>query len=152
MVVLHQETVLFVSWTTFEMVVITTPLMVVDWLNNWPIGFKLNRELSKFCSHTFIVIISSWSYWLPRVLEMAFYGFACLGLLGASTLVAFGIDVIQVATLHLHICHVIVTTVVHGLGLSTSTLWNLFQGVMTLALEEHVTYPLVREVLQPVMQ
>ena len=60
---------------------------------------------------------------------MAFYGFAYLGLLGASTLVAFAIDVIQVATLHLHMCHVIAITVVYGLKLSISTLWNLFQGM-----------------------
>jgi len=128
MVVLHREAILLVSWATFEVVMITTPLVVVDWLNDWPIGLKLNRELSKFCSQTFLVIISSWSYWLPRISEVAFYGFACLGLLGASTLVAFSLDVIQVATLHLHMCHVIVTTLVHGLRLSTSTLWNLFQG------------------------
>jgi len=107
---------------------IATPLTVVDWLDNWPIGLKLNRELSKFCSQTFLVIISSWSYWLPKVLEIAFYGFACFGPLGASVLVAFAIDVIQVITLHLRMCYVIVTTVVYGLRLSTSTLWNLFQG------------------------
>ena len=41
--------------------VTTMPLMVVDWLNNWPIGLKLNTELSKFCSQTFMVIISSWN-------------------------------------------------------------------------------------------
>ena len=48
-------------------------------------------------------------------------------------------DVIQVATLHLHMCHVIVTTVVYGLRLSTSTLWNLFQGKITSTLEEYMT-------------
>jgi len=69
---------------------------------------------------------------------MAFYGFTCLGLLGASTLVALAVDVIQVATLHLHMCHVIVTTVVYGLRLSTSTLWDLFQGVIILTPEGHI--------------
>jgi len=48
-------------------------------------------------------------------------------------------DVIQVATLHLHMCHVIVTTVVYGLRLSTSTLWNLFQGVKVLKSGECMT-------------
>lgn len=121
------------------------PLMIVDWLDNWPIGLKLNRELSKFCSQTFLVIISSWSCrlllcelgggtdvfldWLPRALEIAFYGFTCLGFLGVSSLVAFLADVIQVTTLHLHMCYVIITTVVRGLKLCTSTLWNLFQGI-----------------------
>ena len=146
---------------------VATPLMVVGWLDNWPIGLKLNRELSKFCHQTFLVIISSWSRawslhnprgggnvlldWLPRVLEMAFYGFVCLGLLGASTLVALAIDVIQVATLHLHMCHIIVTTVVYGLRLSTSTLWDLFQGVRILTPEETWLIPFAREVLQPVV-
>ena len=69
---------------------------------------------------------------------MACYGFACLGLLGASTLVALAVDVIQVTTLHLHMCHIIITTVFYGLRLSTSTLWDLFQGVIILALEEHM--------------
>jgi hypothetical protein len=78
---------------------------------------------------------------------MAFYGFTCLGLLGASTLVAFAIDVIQVATLHLHMCHVIVTTVVHGLRLCASTLWNLFQGMTIFTLGEVVAHTLVRKVL-----
>jgi len=73
--------------------------------------------------------------WLPRILEIAFYGFACLGLLGASTLVVFAVDVIQVATLHLHMCHVILAAVVRGLRLSTSTLWNLFQGILCIILE-----------------
>lgn len=41
--------------------IITVPLTVVDWLNNWPIGLKLNTELSEFCSQTFMVIISSWN-------------------------------------------------------------------------------------------
>ena len=54
-------------------------------------------------------------------------------------LVAFAMDVIQIATLHLHMCYVIVTTVVCGLQLSTSTLWNLFQG-MTFAISEHAAY------------
>ena len=146
---------------------ISTPLMVVDWLDNWPIGLKLNRELSKFCSQTFLVIISSWSCkwllfnpwgsgnilldWLPKVLKIAFYGFACLGPLGALTLVAFTMDVIQVATLHLHMCYVIVTTVVYGLRLSTSTLWNLFQGMIFIAFRICHLY-LHREVLQPVVQ
>ncbi|KAF9653013.1 DUF1000-domain-containing protein [Thelephora ganbajun] len=132
MVILHRETLLLFSKTTFEVAMITAPLMVVDWLNNWPIGLKLNRELSKFCSQTFLVLISSWNYWLPSILEVALYGFAYLGLLGALTLVAFTADVTQVATLHLHMCHVIVTTAVHGLRLSTSTLWNLFQGIVIL--------------------
>jgi phosphatidylinositol glycan class Q protein len=72
-------------------------------------------------------------------LEIAFYGFASLGPLGASMLVAFAIDAIQVATLHLHMCYVIVTTVVYGLRLFTSTLWNLFQGMIFVVLE-YVTY------------
>ena len=64
------------------------------------------------------------------MLEIAFYGFGFLGFLGASLLVAFAADVIQVITLHLHMCHVLITTVVHGLKLCTSTLWNLFQGMI----------------------
>lgn len=44
-------------------------------------------------------------------------------------------DVIQVATLHLHMCYVIVTTVVYGLSLSISTLWNLFQGIVGFCIE-----------------
>ena len=60
-------------------------------------------------------------------------------------------DVIQVATLHLHMCYVIVTTVVYGLRLSTSTLWNLFQGMIFIAFRICHLY-LYREVLQPVVQ
>jgi len=130
MAILYRKDIVLVSWITFEMVMITAPLIVVDWLNNWPIGLKLNGELSKFCSQTFLVIISSWSYWLPRILQIASYGFVCLGFFGISTLVAFVTDVIQVATLHLHMCCVIITIVVYGLRLSTSTLWNLFQGMV----------------------
>jgi hypothetical protein len=82
---------------------------------------------------------------------MAFYGFPCLGLFGASTLVAFAVDVLQVATLHLHMCHVIITAVVRGLRLSNSTLWNLFQGVIIFMLEECMAHTLIREVLQPIV-
>lgn len=85
--------------------------------------------------------------WLPRVLEIASYGFACLGLLGVSMLVAFTADVIQVATLHLHMCHVVVAAVVHSLRLSTSTLWNLFQGKVYFAFGQFVAYTLARKVL-----
>lgn len=60
-------------------------------------------------------------------------------------------DVIQVATLHLHMCHVIATTVVHGLRLSTSTLWNLFRGMMFFV-EQYMADTLFREVLQSVVQ
>jgi len=128
MMVVHRENLSLSTRIMFEGGITTMPLMVVDWLNNWPIGLKLNTELSKFCSQTFIVIISSWNYWLQGVLEVAFYGFPCIGLFGASTLAAFAADVIRVATLHLHMCYIITTTVVYGLRLSTSTLWNLFQG------------------------
>lgn len=48
-------------------------------------------------------------------------------------------DVIQMVTLHLHMCYVIVTTVVYGLQLSTSTLWNLFQG-MIFTISENAAY------------
>lgn len=76
------------------------------------------------------------------VLDIAFYGFTCLGFLGVSILVAFAIDVMQLATLHLRMCHVITTTVVYGLGLSTSTLWNLFQGIVIFTSEGGLTlYP-----------
>jgi hypothetical protein len=71
------------------------------------------------------------SDWLHGVLEVAFHGLPYIGLFGASTLSAFAVDVLQVATLHLHMCYIIATTVVYGLRLSTSTLWNLFQGTVT---------------------
>lgn len=61
-------------------------------------------------------------------------------------LVAFVIDVIQLATLHLHMCYVIVTTVVYGLQLSTFTLWNLFQGMIFIIISICGLY-LCREVL-----
>lgn len=86
------------------------------------------------------------------MLEVAFYGFPCIGLFGASTLAAFAADVVQVATLHLHMCYIITTTVVYGLRLSTSTLWNLFQGTVASLWNGYITYALVREVLQQIVQ
>lgn len=53
--------VLIIVMDLIQVAMITTPLIVVNWLDNWPIGLKLNKELSRFCSQTFLVIISSWS-------------------------------------------------------------------------------------------
>jgi hypothetical protein len=68
--------------------------------------------------------------WLPRVFEIAFYGFSCLGFLGVSVLVTFAADIVQVATLHLCICNIIATAVIRALMLYASTLWNLFHGMV----------------------
>ena len=55
---------------------------------------------------------------------------------------AFAIDVIQVATVHLRMCHIITSTVVYGLKLSASTLWNLFRGTVIFRLKEEITLTL----------
>lgn len=33
---------------------------VLRWLDSWPAGLKLNTELSRFYSHTFIEVVSLW--------------------------------------------------------------------------------------------
>lgn len=77
---------------------------------------------------------------------MASYGFTCLGIFGASTLVAFTADIIQVVTVHLRMCHILAGTGVYGIRLSISTLWNLFQGIVNFVLGKDITYILSREV------
>jgi len=111
---------------------------LANWIEaEWGVGQVLLPDILSYYFflelYVILVRVTRWWIdtlldWLQRVLEVAFYGFACLGILGASTLVAFTADVVQVATLHFHMCHVIATTVVYGLRLFTSTLWNLFQG------------------------
>ena len=82
--------------------------------------------LFRLCADGYILLD-----WLLRILDLALYGFSYLGLLGGSTLVGFAADVIQVTTLHLHMCHIIATMVAYGLRLSITTLWSLFQGMVT---------------------
>ena len=82
---------------------------------------------------------------------MGSYGFTCLGIFGASVLVAFAADITQVATVHLRMCHILAGTGVYGVRLSISTLWNLFQGIVNFVLRKDITYILNREVPQPAM-
>ncbi|EPQ52601.1 Gpi1-domain-containing protein [Gloeophyllum trabeum ATCC 11539] len=104
---------------------------ILIWLDNWPAGLKLNTELSNFYCSTFIGIIGLWGQILSFVipyLPTLIYAVGVLGSCGSTMVVSSLLDLLNVFTVHLHICYYIGAAVYRQQLRTLDSLWNLFRG------------------------
>lgn len=45
---------------TLSAILVDPVIAAIDWLNSWPVGFKLNTELSNFMSSTLKAALIIW--------------------------------------------------------------------------------------------
>jgi phosphatidylinositol glycan class Q protein len=115
------------------------------WLDDWPVGLKLNTPLSRFFRVSFSMLIESWGgesnlrriitdpiaiihpvlqVHLPSLLHiMSLSGYG-----GFTLFLSLARDTLALLTLHLRICHEIMSLLVRWQLSSLGGLWNLFRG------------------------
>ncbi|KDN51679.1 hypothetical protein RSAG8_00226, partial [Rhizoctonia solani AG-8 WAC10335] len=103
----------------------------LHWLDNWPIGLKLNTELSGFLCASFSASIDYWEYifqmatpYFPIVL----YCIGSSGTLGTTMVLSLLSDALSILTLHTYLCYLLATTVFARLLKLIGSLFNLFRG------------------------
>lgn len=103
----------------------------LQWLDNWPIGLKLNTELSAFLCNSFSMTIDYWAYLLQMVspyFPLMLYGIGCGGVFGITMVLSLISDALSILTLHTYVCYLLATTVFARLLKLLGSLFNLFRG------------------------
>ncbi|EUC62225.1 N-acetylglucosaminyl transferase component Gpi1 [Rhizoctonia solani AG-3 Rhs1AP] len=103
----------------------------LHWLDNWPIGLKLNTELSGFLCASFSTSIDYWEYTFKMVtpyFPLALYCIGSTGILGTTMVLSLISDVLGILTFHTYICYLLATTVFSRLLKLIGSLFNLFRG------------------------
>lgn len=124
---------------------------VLRWLDSWPAGLKLNTELSRFYSLTFIGLISIWggeirtfrflsnlrltmiliadilqrgAPYMPTII----YVVGTLSCGGMTVAISLLMDMLALLTLHLYLCYVLARAVYQRMLRTAWSLFNLFRG------------------------
>ncbi|CUA74925.1 N-acetylglucosaminyl-phosphatidylinositol biosynthetic protein gpi1 [Schizosaccharomyces pombe 972h-] [Rhizoctonia solani] len=103
----------------------------LHWLDNWPIGLKLNTELSGFLCASFSAGIDYWEYILKMAtpyFPLALYCIGSAGSLGITMILSLISDGLGILTLHIYVCYLLATTVFARLLKLIGSLFNLFRG------------------------
>ncbi|EJT49879.1 GPI anchor biosynthesis-related protein [Trichosporon asahii var. asahii CBS 2479] len=97
-------------------------IAAIDWLNSWPVGFKLNTELSNFMSSTLRFGLNVWK-------EMYMYMFVVAGTIaGLLTFLSHALDAFRLMTLHLRAGYLFTRALYRWQMSALGGLWNLFRG------------------------
>lgn len=112
------------------------------WLDSWPVGLKLNTELSGFYRDMYTGLIATFD---PLVLDSnsLFYNTidvvanATFALAGASFFIALYTDLIQLATAHVYFMHRIASAQARALLTLLGFLLNLFRGQKNIIMLSH---------------
>nr|XP_019011975.1 uncharacterized protein I206_02812 [Kwoniella pini CBS 10737]OCF50756.1 hypothetical protein I206_02812 [Kwoniella pini CBS 10737] len=116
----------------FSKYLIDSPITVLKWLNDWPVGLKLNTPLSQFFCTALGILIRNWGDtvepMLLRILPLSLQMFAFFSLFGLTFTIAILKDSVSILTSHLYICHTIMTYIFNWQLESLGGLWNLFRG------------------------
>ncbi|KAG8748921.1 phosphatidylinositol N-acetylglucosaminyltransferase subunit gpi1, partial [Ceratobasidium sp. 428] len=103
----------------------------LHWLNNWPVGLKLNTELSHFLCNSFATIIDYWSqvmHLAAPYFPFAIYCIGSSGVFGMTMILSLTSDFLSILTLHIYFCYLLATTVFARLLNLLGSLYNLFRG------------------------
>ncbi|RDB21717.1 N-acetylglucosaminyl-phosphatidylinositol biosynthetic protein gpi1 [Hypsizygus marmoreus] len=101
------------------------------WLDSWPAGLKLNTELSRFYSHSFIGLVTLWGAVLMRgapYLPMVLYTIGSVSCGGVTLTISLFLDMLALLTAHIYVCYVISASVYQRMLKTAGSLWNLFRG------------------------
>ncbi|KAE9406889.1 Gpi1-domain-containing protein [Gymnopus androsaceus JB14] len=90
------------------------------WLDSWPAGLKLNTELSRFYSGTFVDLVDVWGSVLRHIifphLTTIIYTFGLISAFGA------------LLGVHIYVCYAITRIVYAKVLWGMGSLWRLFRG------------------------
>ncbi|CAE6449071.1 unnamed protein product [Rhizoctonia solani] len=104
---------------------------LLHWLDNWPIGLKLNTELSGFLCASFSTGIDYWEH-LFRLTAPHFplilYCIGSAGVLGTTMVLSLMSDLLSILTIHTYVCYLLATTAFARLLKLIGSLFNLFRG------------------------
>ncbi|KAG2348626.1 Gpi1-domain-containing protein [Suillus weaverae] len=100
-------------------------------LFNWPAGLKLNTELSRFYSHSFMGLIALWNRGFRTIIPLIPMLLSALELgsaLGVTMALAMVCDLVCIFMAHVQLCYLVSVTVYGHLLRLAASLWNLFRG------------------------
>ncbi|KAI9632798.1 N-acetylglucosaminyl transferase component-domain-containing protein [Dioszegia hungarica] len=107
-------------------------ISALTWLNDWPVGLKLNTPLSQFYCSTLTILLQSWKeIMLPMTQSLALLlttALAITSLAGLTLFLAALEDVVSLFTLHLRLCNTMTRGICRWQLASLGGLWNLFRG------------------------
>ncbi|KAJ3970911.1 N-acetylglucosaminyl transferase component-domain-containing protein [Lentinula raphanica] len=121
---------LLISWLQY----------MLCWLDSWPAGLKLNTELSRFYSGTFVDFIDIWGGILrhtifPQLSNIIYiiglissFGALFGGMGGMTISIALFYDLFVIFTLHIYTCYAITMVVYERALWGLGSLWRLFRG------------------------
>ncbi|BGP37926.1 pig-Q [Rhodotorula kratochvilovae] len=103
---------------------------LLDWLNSWPMGVKLNDEVAGVICRSFLFLSQIWEdvVLAPVLSHLPVTLIGCAGFLGASSLLALTADLVALLTLPFFACYVVATLVYSASLRSLSALFNVFRG------------------------
>ncbi|KIJ27846.1 hypothetical protein M422DRAFT_190474 [Sphaerobolus stellatus SS14] len=104
---------------------------ILEWLDNWPVGLKLNTELSRFFYVCFMTFTNVWDTCLDIIapyFPLIFKTMGIFGWFGLTMILSLGSDLLSLFTLHLHLAYLIATGIFAGQLNVAHSLWNLFRG------------------------
>ncbi|KAG1883102.1 N-acetylglucosaminyl transferase component-domain-containing protein [Suillus subluteus] len=104
---------------------------ILLWLDSWPAGLKLNTELSRFYSHSFMGLIALWNRGFRTVIPLIPMLLSTLELgsgFGVTMALAMMCDLVCVFMAHVQLCYLVSVTVYGHLLRLAGSLWNLFRG------------------------
>ncbi|KAG1778662.1 N-acetylglucosaminyl transferase component-domain-containing protein [Suillus placidus] len=104
---------------------------ILLWLDSWPAGLKLNTELSRFYSHSFMGLIALWNRGFRTVTPLIPMSLSALefgSALGVTMALAMVCDLVCIFMAHVQLCYLVSVTVYGHLLRLVASLWNLFRG------------------------
>ncbi|KAG2747488.1 Gpi1-domain-containing protein, partial [Suillus brevipes Sb2] len=104
---------------------------ILLWLDSWPAGLKLNTELSRFYSHSFMGLIALWNRGFRTIIPLTPMLLSALELgsaFGVTMALAMVCDLVCVFMAHVQLCYMVSVIVYGQLLRLTASLWNLFRG------------------------
>ncbi|KAG8948278.1 phosphatidylinositol N-acetylglucosaminyltransferase subunit gpi1 [Tulasnella sp. 424] len=113
------------------------------WLDNWPVGLKLNTELSRAFCLLFVGLTDLWSNALETIVPRFPLLIALLGMsgrLGLTVILSIISDALSLLTVHVY-CGYLVATAIFSQILSVfGSLWRLFRGKRRNVLRNRTDY------------
>jgi phosphatidylinositol glycan class Q protein len=104
---------------------------ILLWLDSWPAGLKLNTELSRFYSHSFMGLIALWNRGFRTAIPLVPMLLSALELgsgFGVTMALAMVCDLVCIFMAHVQLCYLVSVTVYGHLLRLAASLWNLFRG------------------------
>ncbi|PJF16533.1 hypothetical protein PSACC_03708 [Paramicrosporidium saccamoebae] len=103
----------------------------IVWLMGWPAGLKLNSSLDKFLGEMYLWLISIWSvgsFHGTTTVSLLLTAMAPIGILGLSSLLSAGIDVLRLATVHVRLFYFLSCRLYSWQVRILTSLFHLFRG------------------------